>query len=120
VIEDDPDVRNVAVRMLEGLGYRVTHVPAAEEARGVLAEGKQVDLVLSDVVLPGGVSGPEFAEEARTTHPDLKIIFMSGYPAEAAKRNGFLSSDQMLLNKPFQRLRLAKAIREALDRSPAG
>jgi PAS domain S-box-containing protein len=120
VIEDDPDVRNLAVQMLEGLGYRVIDVPDAASAHKVLADGTEVDLVLSDVVLPGGISGPEFAEEARTTYPDLKIIFMSGYPAEAAKRKGFLGSDKVLLNKPFQRLRLAKVLREALDRSSAG
>jgi PAS domain S-box-containing protein len=115
VIEDDPDVRDFAVQMLKGLGYRVIEVPDAAKARKLLAEGTQVDLVLSDVVLPGGLSGPEFAEEARTTHPDLKVIFMSGYLAEAAKRNGFLGSDKVLLAKPFQRQQLAKALREALD-----
>jgi CheY-like chemotaxis protein len=115
VIEDDPDVRDLAAQMLKGLGYRVIEVPDAAKARKLLAERTQVDLVLSDVVLPGGLSGPEFAEKARTTHPDLKVIFMSGYPAEAAKRNGFLGSGKVLLAKPFQRQQLAKALREALD-----
>lgn len=114
VIEDDPDVRALAARMLESLGYRTIEVPDAASAHKVLAEGNPVDLVLSDVVLPGGASGPKFAEQARTTYPDLKVIFMSGYPAEAAKRNGFLGSDQTLLNKPFRKRQLAKALREAL------
>jgi CheY-like chemotaxis protein len=114
VIEDDPDVRDLAVRMLEGLGHGVIDVPDAASAHKVLADGKQVDLVLSDVVLPGGTGGPEFAEEARTTRPDLKIIFMSGYPAEAAKRDGFLGSDKVLLTKPFSRHELAQALRDAL------
>jgi PAS domain S-box-containing protein len=115
VVEDDSDVRALAVAMLEGLDYRTIDVGDAAAAREALADGQAVDLVLSDVVLPGGISGPEFAEQACTTHPDLKIIFMSGYPAEAARRNGVLGSDKVLLNKPFQRRQIARALREALD-----
>lgn len=115
VIEDDPDVRILAVAMLKGLGYRVIDVPDAAAAQMILRRDGNVDLVLSDVVLPGGTSGPDFANLARTLDPDLKVIFMSGYPAEAAKRNGFLGSDKVLLNKPFQRRQLAKSIRDALD-----
>ncbi len=117
VIEDDPDVRAMAARMLEGLGYRVIDVPETAIANNVLAGGITVDLVLSDVVLPGGTSGPEFAEEIRTTYPGLKIIFMSGYPAEATKHDGFpgATTDQVLLNKPFLKRQLAKAIRDALN-----
>ena len=114
VIEDDPDVCDLTVRILENLGYRVIHAPAAAEARKVLAEETRVELMLSDIVLPGGISGPEFAEEARTSYPDLKIVFMSGYPADAADRGGLLDSDRVLLNKPFSRHQLAKTLREAL------
>jgi PAS domain S-box-containing protein len=114
VIEDDPDVLNLTVQILEGLGYRTIAVVDAGAAHKVLAEGQTVDLVLSDVVLPGGVSGPEFAEEARATDPDLKVIFMSGYPAEPSRRNGLLGSEDVLINKPFKRQELAKALRESL------
>ena len=119
VVEDDRDVRDLAVKVLGGLGYRVIDVPDAASAHKVLADGQPVDLVLSDVVLPGGTSGPEFAEQTCATHPGLKVIFMSGYPAEAAKRNNFLGSDKVLLNKPFQRQQLAKAVRDELDRRAA-
>lgn len=115
MIEDDPDLRSLTVRVLEGLGYRVTAVSEAAGAREVLAAGEPIDLLLSDVVLPGGVSGPTFAEEARADHPDLKIIFMSGYPADAARRNGLIGSDNTLLNKPFLISELATALRRALD-----
>lgn len=114
VIEDDPEVRALAVRMLESLNYRVIDVADAASAHKALATEETFDLVLSDVVLTGGTSGPEFAEKARMTYPDLKIIFMSGYPAEAAHRNGFLGSNYVLLNKPFRRLEFAKAIRDAV------
>ncbi len=115
VIEDDPDVRSLAVRVLESLDYRVIDVPDAAAAHEALVDATPVDLVLSDVVLRGGISGPEFVAQASTTYPDLKFMFMSGYSAEAANRNGFLESGRVLLNKPFQRYQLAKALREALD-----
>ena len=114
VIEDDPDVRTLARHLLENLGYRVITVPDAIAARERLAEGKPVDLVLSDVVLPGGISGPALAEQLRAAYPALRVIFMSGYPAEATKRNGVLGSEQVLLSKPFQRSQLAKVLRQAL------
>ncbi len=114
VIEDDDDVRAMAREMLEAIGYRVVAAADAARARSVLERGEKVDLVLLDVVLPGGTSGPEFAEEVQASHPDLPIIFMSGYPAEAAKHNGFLGSDQVMLSKPFQMEQLATALREAL------
>ena len=114
VIEDDPDVRRLAGRLLQTMGYRVTAVPDAAAAWDLLAAGNPVSLVLSDVVLPGGTSGPAFAAELQTTRPDLPVIFMSGYPADEAGRDSLLRPDQVLLNKPFQRSALAKAIRQAL------
>jgi signal transduction histidine kinase len=115
VIEDDPDVRALAVLMLESLEYQVIDACDATSAQKVLAEGQRIDLVLSDVVLTGGTSGPQFADEARAIYPGLKIIFMSGYPAEAAMHNGFLGSGDVLLNKPFERRQLATILRAALD-----
>ena len=101
--------------MLQSLGYRTVDAPDAATSHAVLSDGEPVDLVLSDVVLPGGTSGPEFAEEARKAYPDLKIIFMSGYSAEAAKSHGFLDPGNVLLNKPFRRPKFARALRDALD-----
>ena len=115
VIEDNADVRALTVRMLESLGYRTIDVRDASDAHDALSNGELPDLVLSDVVLPNGVSGPAFVDTARETHPDLKVIFMSGYPDKAAKGNGSLSKDQPLLSKPFQIGQLAKALRDTLD-----
>lgn len=115
VIEDDSDVRALTVRTLEELNYRVTDVDTAVAARECLADGEEIDLILSDVVLPGGISGPDFVEAALVFNPRFKVVFMSGYPAAAARRNGLLSSSHTLLTKPFERASLAAAVREALD-----
>ena len=90
-------------------------VPEAASGRVVLESEANIDLLLSDVVLPGGTSGPEFVEAARQIYPDLKVIFMSGYTAEADKPDGILGPDRVLLNKPFRRRQLAEALRVALD-----
>ena len=115
VVEDDEDVRVLAVKLLGELGYRVIAVADAAAAHQALAREAVIHLILSDVMLPGGESGPAFARELRAEFPDFKIIFMSGYPAEAAKRNGVLGAERVLLNKPFQPGQLARALRQALD-----
>ena len=118
LLEDDADVRSLTVELLRQLSYQVIDVADAAAAHEALARAPRVDLVLSDVVLPGGTSGPEFVEEACARHPGLRVVFMSGYPAEAAKRNGFLGSDRVLLNKPFQMAKLARTLREVLSQEP--
>ncbi len=116
VVEDDPGVRALTILMLEGLNYSVIEATDATHARAILTAGTIPDLVLSDVILPGGISGPEFVETARADWPALKFIFMSGYSTEAIRRTDFLSSGGLLLNKPFQRQALAEAVRSQLDR----
>ncbi|MDH3472523.1 MAG: PAS domain S-box protein, partial [Rhodospirillales bacterium] len=119
VVEDDANVRTLAVKMLKELGYHVREAADATEAREALAKGGELDLVLSDVILPGGTSGLELAGEARARQPRLKFVFMSGYSPEAGKYNGLLGADKVLLNKPFRRCQLARFLREAIDRGPA-
>jgi len=114
VIEDDPQVRTLAELMLMNLGYKVLYAEDANAARQSTNTHPEIALILSDVILPGGTSGPEFAVELRAEHPKLPIIFMSGYPAEAAKRNGFLGSDNVLLNKPFKIRELAMVVKNGL------
>ncbi|NNE20967.1 MAG: PAS domain S-box protein [Rhizobiales bacterium] len=114
VIEDDPDVRSLASRMLEDLDYRTIEAPDAARAQETLADGALVDVVLSDIVLPGGTSGPDFAKQARAAQPDIKIIFMSGYSGMAAKRDDLSRANCVLLNKPFKARQLAEALQEVL------
>ena len=115
IIEDDPHVRELVARMTSSLTYRAVAVSDVAAARELLEREEQFDLILSDVVLPGGVSGPEFADEIRAQNPDAAIIFMSGYPAEAATQ--LTSSNNVLLNKPFRRDVLAKALRDAIEKA---
>jgi PAS domain S-box-containing protein len=115
VVEDDRDVRALTEAMLEDLGYRVL---SAEDGRAGLAalEGApQIDLLLSDVVLPGGMSGPDLAVQAGLQDSDLKVLFMSGYADNAIRRSGLAGGDIELLRKPFEKQELARKVRAALD-----
>ena len=115
VVEDDVDARTLTVLMLENLGYRTVDVPDAARALATLTDSMVPDLVLSDVRLPGGIRGTQLAKTVCESHPGLKFIFMSGHPAEASQSSAPLGCDQVLLNKPFQRQQLAKALRQVLD-----
>ncbi|MDX1485218.1 MAG: response regulator [Alphaproteobacteria bacterium] len=114
LVEDDADVRELVEKMITSLGYRVATAATADEARATLS-GTDIDMMLTDVILPGGVSGPALAEEVRRDDPTLPIVFMSGYPAGAAGGGPRLGADDVLLSKPFQKIQVASAIRTALE-----
>jgi CheY-like chemotaxis protein len=116
VVEDNEALRRVVTRQLGELGYRVL---AAENAAAGLAllERQSIDLLLTDVVMPGGVDGRELARRARHRWPDIKIVFTSGF--SEARLNGDagpLAACTPLLSKPYRKEDLASAAREALDR----
>ncbi len=111
VIEDDADVRATLALMLDALDYRVREASTVAHAREVLADNGDIDLVLSDVVLPGGENGDQLADELRQTRPGLPVVLMSGYTREAVNRD---ADGRRLLNKPFSESALADALREAL------
>ena len=114
VLEDDPDVRNLTVGLLSNLGYKVFEAAGAHDAEVTLSRVGCVDVVVSDVVLPGGVSGPDFVEKAVKQNPGTRVLFMSGYTAGVTKNNGLLHEDAFLLNKPFARSELAEAVQSVL------
>ncbi len=115
VLEDDPDVRNLAVTILDGMGYRVHEAVDANAAMQVLEEkANSLDLLLCDVVLPGGVSGPEFAAKAKDLYPNLKLVFMSGYAADLYTHDKIPGFDETLLTKPFKRAELSRVIHDTL------
>ena len=114
VLEDDADVRALAIQMLDNLGYRAIEAADADSAHAVLCNGAEVDVVLSDVVLPGGTSGPEFIAEALETRGGLKAILMSGYTSHATVSANLPGEDVVLLQKPFHKSQLAEALRDAV------
>jgi two-component system cell cycle sensor histidine kinase/response regulator CckA len=111
LVEDEPMVRSVAERALTRHGYTVITADTGEEALEQLAKGEPIDLLISDVVMPG-MDGPTMVREARKSRPDLKILFMSGY-AEEQLRNSLDIENVNFLPKPFSVIELAEAARRA-------
>jgi CheY-like chemotaxis protein len=115
VVEDDPDVRNVTVTMLADLGYVTVEAVDGKEAIEALKQTPGIDLLLTDVVLPGGMSGLDIAREAPRFVPDIKILFTSGYAEHVLAGHGEINADVQLINKPFRRDDVARKLRAALD-----
>lgn len=112
VAEDEAVVRDMVVIALEGAGYRVVAASTGEEAvRLIDRMGEEIDLLLSDVIMPG-MSGPDLYDRARRTRPDLKAVFMTGYSALAIGRP--IPLGVTLLEKPFSGARLSEVIRQTL------
>ncbi len=117
VCEDDEEVRAYTVELLGELGYRVLEAPDGPAALRLLEDrGKRVDLLFTDVVLPGGMSGAELARHALAARPGLKLLYTTGYARDAIVHEGRLDPGIELVNKPFGFAELAGRIREVLDR----
>jgi PAS domain S-box-containing protein len=116
VVEDDPGVRDIAVTTLSQLGYRVLQADDAESALSLLRQETHVDLLFSDVVMPGSVRSTELAQRARAMHPGIAVLFTSGYTRNAMVSGGRLDADVELLSKPYRRDQLAHRVRQLLDR----
>jgi signal transduction histidine kinase len=115
VVEDDAAVRRLVVALLDELGYRVRTAGDGEEALAALESAPSVDLLLSDVVLPGGLSGRELAREVAERQPPVKVLLMSGYAQTVLETEGPLGPGEVLLYKPFRKVELARGIRAVLD-----
>lgn len=115
VVEDDKDLRRFVVRVLSRLGYEVLEAGSGKRALAVLKKSPGVDLFLSDVLLPGGRSGPDIAQEAQRNHPKLKFLFMSGHVTAESRHQGWLRDWADLLNKPFTKRDLTQKVRAVLD-----
>jgi CheY-like chemotaxis protein len=113
VVEDDDEVRSLVRGMLDGLGYRVLAAEHGARAVEMLNAADPIDLLLTDVMMPGGMSGRELARRALTLRPDLAVLFTSGHSSENADGHGAAGAAN-LLRKPYQRLELALRVREAL------
>jgi len=110
VVEDDALVREIVVTMIEALGYRVIVAEDGKTGLDRLREKVAIDLLFSDVVMPGGFSGVELARAARELRPDLAVLLTSGFPGDSsAEELGF-----PVLRKPYRRAELADSLRKAL------
>ncbi|MBP6012121.1 MAG: PAS domain S-box protein [Alphaproteobacteria bacterium] len=115
VVEDNPEVRDVTVKRLDLLGYGVLTAENAPAAIAVLESDRKVDLVFSDVVMPGGMSGFDLAQWVRRHRPDIRVLLTSGFTGDVAKNGEKSAQDVDVLRKPYATAELAQAIREALS-----
>ena len=115
VVEDDPKVQSTVVDTLSGLGYRVLKADSTEQALTVIRSGVHLDLLFTDVVMPGLPRSPEMAAQAVQLLPGLKVLFTSGYTQNAIVHGGRLDPGVELLSKPYSREQLASKIRHILQ-----
>ncbi|HMA50587.1 MAG TPA: ATP-binding protein [Magnetospirillaceae bacterium] len=115
VVEDDESVLELAIATLGDLGYRVVPARDGAEALRQLAAHPAIELLFTDVGLPGGMNGRQLADRAREARPDLKVLFTSGYTRNAIVHGGRLDEGVALIGKPFTADALAEKIRQVLD-----
>jgi len=114
VVEDDPLVRTYVLAQIARLGYRTLSASNGPEALNVLRSSEPIDLLFTDVIMPGSINGRELSIEALKLRPDLKVLFTSGYTENAMDHDGRLEQGVQLLRKPYRRSDLASMIRAAL------
>ena len=114
VVEDDADVRETVVELLSDLGYAVLKAKDAQDALAIIESGAAIDLLFTDVVMPGPVRSPELARQARERLPNVAILFTSGYTDNAIVHGGRLDPGIELLSKPYRREALARKVRHVL------
>lgn len=115
VVEDDAQVRLLATSTLRERGYTVLEATNGAEAMALIDSGEHVDLVLTDMVMPGAPTGKEVAEHALKVRPTVKVLFTSGYADASVIRNGLVNAGARFLSKPYRGCQLAAAVRSLLD-----
>lgn len=114
-VEDDAPLRRVVVRQLTELGYRVLEASNAAAAIDVM-EHENIDLLFSDIVMPGGINGVELAGQVQQRWPKIRTVLTSGFPETSLDAsNRSLAPGTRLLTKPYRKVDLAAAVRAALD-----
>jgi PAS domain S-box-containing protein len=114
VVEDDAKLRSVALKLLRDLGYRVREADGAGSALAVLAESDDIDVLFTDVVMPNG-TGYDLARKARERHPQLKVLFTSGYSEHFIKNGDAAEFGAHLITKPYRKQELAVKLRSVLE-----
>ncbi|MGY3451603.1 PAS domain S-box protein [Bradyrhizobium sp. USDA 4353] len=116
IVEDDPMVRQHVMTQVASLGYTTLAAANAAEALDVLEQHPEIDLLFTDVIMPGAMNGRQLADAARARRPSLRTLFTSGYTENAIVHHGRLDAGVLLLAKPYRKPELARMIRIALDR----
>ena len=116
IVEDEEAVRGIAVRLLSDLGYRLLEAATGAEALTILEKHEDIDLLFTDVMMPGGMTGAQLAKQARRGNPSLSVLFTSGYSDTGIFDHGVLQGNDDILNKPYNKQELAQKVRDVLDR----
>jgi PAS domain S-box-containing protein len=116
VVEDDALVRKYVITQIASLGYGTLQAANAAEALKLVESGVPIDLLFTDVIMPGGMNGPKLVEAATQLRPALRVLFTSGYTENAIVHHGRLDAGVLLLTKPYRKPELARMIRVALSR----
>lgn len=119
VVDDEPTVRMLVTEVLQELGYAAIEAADGPSGLKVLQSDVRIDLLVTDVGLPGGMNGRQMADAARVKRPDLRVLFITGYAENAAVGNGHLEPGMEVLTKPFAMEALASRIKEMIARAPA-
>jgi CheY-like chemotaxis protein len=118
VVEDDALVRNFVIAQLHSLGYRTIAAADGRAALALVDEGAPFDLLFTDVIMPGGISGRQLADEVTRRRAGMKVLYTSGYTDNAIVHHGRLDQGVLLLTKPYRKPQLAQMIRLALSDEP--
>jgi CheY-like chemotaxis protein len=115
VIDDEPTVRMLMLEVLDDAGYRALEAADGPSGLKILQSDVRVDLLVTDVGLPGGMNGRQVADAARATRPDLKVLFVTGYAENAAVGNGHLEPGMEVITKPFVMTEFGNKVRDMID-----
>ena len=118
IVEDEPVLRSMARDILEECGYRILEASSGKEALDVWNQrANEIDLLLTDMVMPDGISGADLVEQLLASRPRLKIVFTSGYTANEVNQEMLARTGASFLSKPYTHAELAKTVRDCLDQN---
>ena len=119
LVEDDPAVREATYVFLKNMGHHVLEAGDGHSALGILQTRSDIDLLFTDVIMPGGFSGRDLAEAARNIVPDMKVLFTSGYAAGRLSAEDLQDARFAFIAKPFSRVALTEVLRRLLGEDEA-
>jgi PAS domain S-box-containing protein len=119
VVDDEPSIRMLICEVLSDAGYHAIEADDGPSSLKILVSETRIDLLITDIGLPGGMNGRQIAEAARAHRPDLKVLFITGYAENAVIGNGLLPPGMQVLTKPFAMKDLARRINDAIKQEPA-